>query len=85
MPAITLNNSPEKCEPLPTPAEPNANPSGFSRASGIKPAISLTPTEGCTTTRIGTVANSETGTRALNRSQRTSGASACLLPSANGA
>ena len=69
VPAITLNSSPVKCDVPPTPADPNDNWPGFSRASLMSSCTVRTPSEGCTTRMFGSVANnSEIGAKSLTKS-----------------
>jgi len=69
VPAITLKSSPVKCDVPPTPADPKDNWPGFSRASLMSSCTVCTPSEGCTTTMFGRLANSAIGAKSLTKSK----------------
>ena len=67
-PAMTLNNSPARCETLPTPADGKFSSPGRLRASAINSLIEAAGSDGCTATISGVAAICETATKSRNES-----------------
>src|SRR5262245_40062130 len=52
-PVMERNSSPDRCTPVPTPAEPQLSCPGLDLASAISSCTVFTGNEGCTTSMLG--------------------------------